>query len=305
MAGRHAHAATADAPPSSRRRPAPSTVDLHTHTLRSDGVLQPAALVAGRGGGRGPRPSRSPTTTRSPAIASWSLRGGRCPAADRAASRASRSTRSPRGDLGLREGELHILGFGMDPADEAFEAALARQRARPRASGSSGRSRDCARSASPIDAQVATPRPGRRRRARPADDRAGADRRRATRRASRTRSAGSSAGAPGVRAARGDGPERGDPGDPRRRRRPGPGPLLARRRPAPRCSASSIEIGLAGLEVYYRSFDAETVDAVGARRAPSSGLLATGGTDYHGDLGRTPRPTRALWVPPEVGRRCA
>ena len=35
-------------------------------------------------------------------------------------------------DLGLWEGELHILGFGMDPADEAFEATLAAQRRRRR-----------------------------------------------------------------------------------------------------------------------------------------------------------------------------
>jgi predicted metal-dependent phosphoesterase TrpH len=33
------------------------------------------------------------------------------------------------GDDGAWEGELHILGYGMDPADAAFEAALARQRA--------------------------------------------------------------------------------------------------------------------------------------------------------------------------------
>ena len=31
-------------------------------------------------------------------------------------------------DLGLWEGELHILGFGMDPADEPFEAAMEGQR---------------------------------------------------------------------------------------------------------------------------------------------------------------------------------
>ena len=31
-------------------------------------------------------------------------------------------------DIGLWEWELHILGFGMDPDDEAFEAVLATQR---------------------------------------------------------------------------------------------------------------------------------------------------------------------------------
>ena len=35
-------------------------------------------------------------------------------------------------DLGLWEGELHILGFGMDPDDAAFEATLAAQRGRRR-----------------------------------------------------------------------------------------------------------------------------------------------------------------------------
>ena len=35
-------------------------------------------------------------------------------------------------DLGLWEGELHILGFGMDPDDDAFEAAMAAQRGRRR-----------------------------------------------------------------------------------------------------------------------------------------------------------------------------
>src|SRR5262249_14216331 len=35
-------------------------------------------------------------------------------------------------DLGLWEGELHILGFGMDPDDAAFETILAAQRSRRR-----------------------------------------------------------------------------------------------------------------------------------------------------------------------------
>ena len=48
-------------------------------------------------------------------------------------------------DLGLWEGELHILGFGMDPDDEAFEARLAAQRGERRARFD-GRSTACARS---------------------------------------------------------------------------------------------------------------------------------------------------------------
>jgi hypothetical protein len=61
-----------------------------------------------------------------------------------------------------------------------------------------------------------------------------------------------------------------------------------------------VDAGLAGLEVYYRSFDAANVVAVG-EVATSLGLLATGGTDYHGDLGSYAESHADLWVPPEVG----
>ena len=44
------------------------------------------------------------------------------------------------------------------------------------------------------------------------------------------------------------------------------------------------EAGLGGLEVYYRSFDSATVFAVG-EVAAALGLVATGGSDYHGDTG--------------------
>jgi predicted metal-dependent phosphoesterase TrpH len=43
------------------------------------------------------------------------------------------------------------------------------------------------------------------------------------------------------------------------------------------------EMGLAGLEVYYRTFAPETVTMVGAV-ASALGLTPTGGSDYHGDL---------------------
>ena len=57
-------------------------------------------------------------------------RVGRRPPAARARARASRSTPSRDGaGLEIFEGELHILGYGVDPDDEAFEAALASQRA--------------------------------------------------------------------------------------------------------------------------------------------------------------------------------
>ena len=60
-----------------------------------------------------------------------------------------------------------------------------------------------------------------------------------------------------------------------------------------------IEAGLGGLEVYYRAFDAATVFAVG-EVALALGLVATGGSDYHGDAGTYAEAHAGLWVPPEV-----
>jgi predicted metal-dependent phosphoesterase TrpH len=63
-----------------------------------------------------------------------------------------------------------------------------------------------------------------------------------------------------------------------------------------------VDEGLAGLEVYYRTFDVASVAAVGVV-ADSLGLLKTGGSDYHGDLGTYAETYAGLWVPPEVGLR--
>jgi predicted metal-dependent phosphoesterase TrpH len=60
------------------------------------------------------------------------------------------------------------------------------------------------------------------------------------------------------------------------------------------------EAGLGGLEVYYRSFDDATVFAVG-EVALALGLIATGGTDYHGDTSTYAEAHAGLWVPPEIG----
>ena len=61
-----------------------------------------------------------------------------------------------------------------------------------------------------------------------------------------------------------------------------------------------VAAGLRGLEVYYRTFDAATVAAVGAV-ASELGLIATGGSDYHGDVGTYAEAHASLWVPPDVG----
>ena len=82
-------------------------------------------------------------------------------------------------------------------------------------------------------------------------------------------------------------------------------PVLAHFREAPsrpEVVRELVEAGLGGLEVYYRSFDAGTVAAV-EEVAAALGLIATGGSDYHGDLGPYAESHAQLWVPPEVGER--
>jgi hypothetical protein len=61
-----------------------------------------------------------------------------------------------------------------------------------------------------------------------------------------------------------------------------------------------IDSGLAGLEVYYRSFNRPTTEAM-AQVAVEEGLLPTGGSDYHGDTGTYAESHVKLWVPPQVG----
>ena len=189
-----------------------------------------------------------------------------------------------------RDGELHVLGFGMDPDDEAFEAALADQRAarRVRFERTVARLRELGL---PIDEHRRPRRPDARRRPRPADDRAGADRRRATptsvedafRPPDRL-------GRAGLRPARGDGPARGDRGDPRRRRRRRPRPLLGGARAAAAAPRAAARSGLAGLEVYYISLRPETVTLV-AMSPQRLGLLATGGSTTTATRRPTPRLT--------------
>ncbi|MEO6207165.1 MAG: PHP domain-containing protein, partial [Candidatus Limnocylindrales bacterium] len=202
-------------------------------------------------------------------------------------------------DMGLWEGELHILGFGMDPEDEAFEATLAAQREqrRVRFSRTVDRLREIGL---PIDDQVEILSPS-------TDDALGRP------------TIGRALIAAGFATSVEDAFTRlighGMPGYVPRA---GLGPaqaisairaargvaVLAHFREAPQrpdVITELVEAGLEGLEVFYRSFDVVAVEAVGAL-ARDAGLLATGGTDYHGDLGPYAESHARLWVPPDVGR---
>ena len=277
--------------------PGPSSIDLHAHTTRSDGVLTPAALVdAAFAVG-----VRTFALTDHDTLAGYRdvVAADAVPAGMTLIPGVEINALVTR-DLGLWEGELHILGFGMDPADDAFEAAMGAQRdqRRLRFARTVDRLREIGM---PIDAQVAELAPGD-------DDALGRPTiGRALMAAGYAQSVEDAFnriighGAPGYVRRDGLGPE-----DAIRTVVAARGvPVLAHFREAPHrieLLRELIDVGLAGIEVHYRTFDVETTAAVGAV-ADELGLIATGGTDYHGDLGPYAESHAALWVPPEVGER--
>jgi predicted metal-dependent phosphoesterase TrpH len=275
--------------------PAPSTIDLHTHTLRSDGVLQPAELVR----------QAFDAGVRLLAITDHdNLAGYReirasagLPQGLELLPGVEINAVVDRRDE-LWEGELHILGFGMDAADDAFEAALAKQRGerRRRFDRILVRLREIGM---PVDAEVAQVAPGD-------DDALGRPTvARALIRAGYAVSVEDAFqrwlawGMPAYVPRNGLGPVAAIGAI----RAAGGLPVLAHFREAPQRAAimrELVEHGLGGLEVYYRSFDRATVAAVG-EVADALGLVRTGGSDYHGDLGPYAETHAELWVPPEVG----
>jgi hypothetical protein len=282
-------------PPGGVIPPAPSTIDLHVHTTRSDGVLEPATLVdaAWVAGVRTLALTDHDTLAGYRDVIATSV----VPDGMTLIPGVEINALVPSG-IDLWEAELHILGFGMDPADEAFEATLAAQRDRRRLRFA--RTVDRLREIGlPIDAQVATLDPTD-------DDALG--------RPTIARALMAAGYATSVEDAFSRLIGYGNPAYIRREglgpaeaiaaiRAAGGLPVLAHFREAPsrpEVIDELVEAGLAGLEVYYRSFDADTVAAVEAV-ATGRGLLATGGTDYHGDLGPYAESHAMLWVPPEVG----
>src|SRR5205814_2263178 len=57
--------------------------------------------------------------------------------------------------------------------------------------------------------------------------------------------------------------------------------------------------GLRGLEVFYRTYDQDTVELLRSIAA-QLGLIASGGSDYHGDRETYAEAHADLWVPPSV-----
>jgi predicted metal-dependent phosphoesterase TrpH len=271
-----------------------ATVDLHTHTLRSDGVLEPVELVRAVAEAG----IRTLAITDHDSLAAWrDLILGRAMPARVDLIPGVEINALARG-IHLAEGELHILGFGMDPHDEAFEAALVRQRGarRIRFERTLERLREIGM---PIDEHLAHLDLTR-------DDALGRPTiGRALIAAGHVTSVEDAFrriigwGGPAYVQREGMGPREAIEAI----RAAGGVPVLAHFSEAPDqvpLLRELVEMGLAGLEVHYISFAPETVEAVGAV-ARELGLIATGGSDYHGDTSTYAEAHALLHVPDVVG----
>ena len=274
--------------------PTPATLDLHTHTLRSDGLLTPAELAA----------AAAAAGVRLLAIADHDTlagvrelrRDGTVPAGLEVVPGIEINTVVEHRDHA--EGEVHVLGLGVDPDDDALEAALARQRdaRRIRFERMVEKLRELGM---PIDAALETMP------ATTEEDALG--RPRLARALIKTGYAESVEDAFRRHLSR---------GRPAYVPRQGLGPADAIRAIRAAGGLASlahfgeatdhlsfvrdlIELGLNGLEVYYRAYDQETV--AGLRGiATDFRLVMTGGTDYHGDRETYAEAHAQLWVPPDV-----
>ena len=282
--------------PSATSESGVSTIDLHTHTLRSDGVLQPVELV--RAAAAAGVTTLAITDHDTLAAYRELVLGRAMPAPIELIPGVEINALAK--EIPLADGELHILGFGMDHADDAFEASLAKQRSarKIRFERTVALLREVGM---PVDAHLEHIDLAR-------DDALG----RPT--VARALIAGGYAttvedafrrligwGGPGYVAREGMGPREAIEAI----RAAGGVPVLAHFSEAP----SQIpllrelkEMGLAGLEVHYISFERDTVELVGAV-ARQVGLLATGGSDYHGDTSTYAEAHAALHVPESVGDR--
>ncbi len=271
--------------------PHPTRIDLHTHTRRSDGVLEPVELV---------RASRAAGVQMLAITDHDTLAGFRELLSDDAFEIVIPGVEInsvAEGIDALWEGELHILGLGVDSDDEAFEAALVEQRRRrvERFFRIVRRLRDLGM---PIDEQVE--------RLDPADG-ASLGRPHLARMLVEAGHATSvddamqrvlARGKPGYEPRVGMGPAAAIGAI----RAAGGLPVLAHFADAPRRRSLIEELkaeGLGGLEVHYRHFGLETVEAL-AEFARTLGLVATGGSDYHGDLESYAEAHAQTYVPDAV-----
>jgi hypothetical protein len=275
--------------------PAPATVDLHTHTLRSDGLLTPAELVAAVNAA-GVRLLAITDHDTLAGVRELRASGG-TPAGLEVIPGIEINTVVRDRDH-ILEGEVHVLGLGVDPDDDALEAALALQRdaRRIRFEKMAGRLRDLGM---PIEAALETL---------PAttdEDALGRPR--------IARALIAAGHATSVEDAFNRHLSRGRPAYVPREGL-GPKEAIGAIRAAGGLASLAhypeavdhldflrelMDMGLNGLEVHYRAYDATTVTAMRAI-ATDLGLVMTGGSDYHGDRETYAEAHAQLWNPPEI-----
>ena len=274
--------------------PAPSPIDLHSHTLRSDGILTPTELAT----------QAAAVGVRLLSITDHDTLAGirelrRTPLPAGLEILPGIELNAVAGDrTDLRDEEIHILGLGVDPDDDELEATLARQRdaRRIRFDRMVVRLREldlpiddalAELPATDDDDALGRPRIARAMIARgyveSVDDAF-------VRYLSRGRPAYvPRVGLGPIEAIRATIAARGVPVLAHFAEAPDKLPLLR----------ELIEAGLGGLEVYYRTYDQRTVDTL-ASIAAHVRLIPTGGSDYHGDRETYAEAHAQLWVPPSV-----
>ena len=283
--------------PVTQRRvpPTPAACDLHSHTSRSDGILTPreladAAAAAG---------VRLIAITDHDTLAGVRelRRDGTAPSGLEVLPGIElNSIVTERSDLG--EGEVHVLGLGVDPDDDELEAALAKQR-RSRRDRFERMVRRLAELGMPIDAQLERLPPTTD------DDALGRPR--------IARAMIAAGFAASVEDAFVRHHSRGRPAyvprlgldaieSIRAIRSAGGLASLAHFSEAPSqvpFIRELIEAGLNGLEVYYRSYELPVIERL-RKVALELRLVMTGGTDYHGDRETYAEAHAQLWIPHEI-----
>jgi predicted metal-dependent phosphoesterase TrpH len=276
--------------------PSPSRADFHAHSLRSDGLLTPHELVV----------AAAAAGVRTLALTDHdTLAGYRELIAEGAPPLPADFALLPGVEINatvpdaedLPDGELHLVGLGVDPGAEAFEELLGRQRGarRRRFERMLARLRNAGM---PVDAQLADL------------DRADEE---SLGRPTIARALVAAGFARDVQDAfnRIVGP--GRPGYVRREalgpidalaaiRGAGGLPVLAHFASAPERPALLRDLcaaGLGGIEVHHRSFDAATVERMRAVAAAHR-LVPSGGTDFHGDEGPYAAAIGETWIPDDV-----
>jgi predicted metal-dependent phosphoesterase TrpH len=287
--------------------PEPNRVDLHCHTNRSDGVLSPRELYAAmvdtgiEVAGIADHDTLAGFRELRAAIASGAVAAG----GPRLIPSVEINSVADRAliELGveLEEGELHILGYGVDPDDEAFEKHLERQRnaRKDRLLLIIERLRELE---VPIDEQIEPALASEEAVGRPHLARAMV-------------AAGHVAT---VQEAFDKWIDRNGPAYvPRQGMKSRAAidaildahgiPVLAHYPAAPEQPTLMkliLDWGVRGLEVYYRRFTPDTVRAM-EELCGELGLLATGGSDYHGDTGSYADSMNTTYVPRAVADRLA